>query len=251
MPESRDLAVSVEQALIQGDLRQLNAEQKVNYYLKVCESLGLNPYTKPFDYLMLNGREVLYATKNATDQLRSKHRVSITTTDSARIDDLFVVTASARAADGRTDSSIGAVNINGLKGDALANAMMKAETKAKRRVTLSLCGLGMLDETELETVRDSYMVEGPLPRRVDTETGEVLDEYEPQPPPSEDRDLVRSADDPGWQSWERVRDRAGELGVKVQAIRLGVDRHDLKAYREGVVREIRERERQLEALPRR
>jgi hypothetical protein len=30
---------------------------------------------------------------------------------------------------------------------------MKAETKAKRRVTLSICGLGMLDESELETVR--------------------------------------------------------------------------------------------------
>ena len=29
---------------------------------------------------------------------------------------------------------------------------MKAETKAKRRVTLSLCGLGILDETEIDTV---------------------------------------------------------------------------------------------------
>jgi hypothetical protein len=29
---------------------------------------------------------------------------------------------------------------------------MKAETKAKRRVTLSLAGLGWLDETELETI---------------------------------------------------------------------------------------------------
>ena len=38
--------------------------------------------------------------------------------------------------------------------NALANAIMKAETKAKRRVTLSICGLGMLDETELETIKD-------------------------------------------------------------------------------------------------
>jgi hypothetical protein len=29
---------------------------------------------------------------------------------------------------------------------------MKAETKAKRRVTLSIVGLGMLDESELETI---------------------------------------------------------------------------------------------------
>jgi hypothetical protein len=32
---------------------------------------------------------------------------------------------------------------------------MKCETKAKRRVTLSICGLGMLDETELETISGS------------------------------------------------------------------------------------------------
>ena len=30
---------------------------------------------------------------------------------------------------------------------------MKCETKAKRRVTLSICGLGMLNETEVETIR--------------------------------------------------------------------------------------------------
>jgi hypothetical protein len=29
---------------------------------------------------------------------------------------------------------------------------MKAETKAKRRVTLSICGLGMLDESEVESL---------------------------------------------------------------------------------------------------
>jgi len=37
-------------------------------------------------------------------------------------------------------------------GEARANLMMKAETKAKRRVTLSICGLGMLDETEVESL---------------------------------------------------------------------------------------------------
>nr|MBA2706681.1 hypothetical protein [Gemmatimonadaceae bacterium] len=47
---------------------------------------------------------------------------------------------------------IGVVTMGALKGDALANALMKAVTKAKRRVTFSICGLGTLDETELETI---------------------------------------------------------------------------------------------------
>jgi len=45
-----------------------------------------------------------------------------------------------------------ALALGTLKGDALANTLMKCETKAKRRVTLSLAGLGWLDETELAII---------------------------------------------------------------------------------------------------
>jgi hypothetical protein len=45
--------------------------------------------------------------------------------------------------------------IGSLRGENLCNALMKAVTKAKRRATLSFCGLGdVIDESELETVRD-------------------------------------------------------------------------------------------------
>ena len=36
----------------------------------------------------------------------------------------------------------------------LGNALSKAVTKAKRRATLSICGLGMLDETEIASIPD-------------------------------------------------------------------------------------------------
>jgi hypothetical protein len=65
---------------------------------------------------------------------------------------VFIVTAKVRNKDGRTDIAKGAVNIANLKGEALANALMKTETKAKRRATLSICGLGFLDETEVEDI---------------------------------------------------------------------------------------------------
>jgi hypothetical protein len=57
---------------------------------------------------------------------------------------------------------MGAVSIAGLKGDALVNATLKAITKAKRRVTLSICGLGMLDETEIDTIQDAKVVDDPV-----------------------------------------------------------------------------------------
>jgi len=64
------------------------------------------------------------------------------------------VTAQATLPNGRSDESTGAVPIARLQGENLANALMKAETKAKRRVTLSICGLSVLDESELDGVRE-------------------------------------------------------------------------------------------------
>ncbi len=152
-------AATLESVLIGGDLSKLSQAQRVEYYSTTCKSLGLNPLTKPFDYITLNGKMVLYAKRDATDQLRRLYGVSIIRLERERIDDVYVVTAFASMADGRQDSSIGAVNIKGLQGDALANALMKAETKSKRRVTLSICGLGMLDETEMETIPSAVQVQ--------------------------------------------------------------------------------------------
>lgn len=142
----------MEKLVIGGDLAALTPAQKVSYYKTVCDSLGLNPLTKPFDVLRLNGLEVLYAKRDATDQLRRIYGVSVTDLESRIVEGVCIVTVKGRDAAGRTDASTGAVTVQGLKGDSLANALMKAETKAKRRLTLSLCGLGMLDETEVETI---------------------------------------------------------------------------------------------------
>jgi hypothetical protein len=145
---------TVANVLLSGDLAALNDQQRMAYCTKVCEALGLNPLTQPFAFLRLNNKLVMYAKKDATEQLRKLHGVSITSVTSQRVEDVFVVTASASDRTGRTDASTGAVALGSLKGEALANALMKAETKAKRRVTLSICGLGMLDELEAEPLAE-------------------------------------------------------------------------------------------------
>ena len=147
-----DQASMIEQVVIQGDLSKLSPAERTAYYRAVCDSLGLNPLTKPFDYIRLNGQLTLYARRDAADQLRRIHNINLHITSRERMDDLYIVTARATDRDGRQDESTGVVSLAGLKGDNLANALMKAETKAKRRVTLSLVGLGWLDETEIETI---------------------------------------------------------------------------------------------------
>jgi len=148
----------LERALVSGDLAGLNESQRLEYYRAVCESLGLNPLTRPFEYLRLNGRLVLYATRAAADQLRAIHGISILDVRIEQKDDLVVVTVRGRTRDGREDVEVGAVSVAGLRGDAMANAQMKALTKAKRRLTLSLAGLGWLDETETDSVPGAQRV---------------------------------------------------------------------------------------------
>lgn len=160
-------AALMEQVLLNGDLSKLQPEQRVNYYRNVCESIGLNPLTKPFDYINLNGKLTLYAKKDATDQLRNIHGVSIDDVDITENDKQYIVKVKGHNKSGRSDVELGVVNKSDMNGN-LANAQMKAVTKAKRRLTLSLCGLGWLDETEIETI--------PTARPVAVaETGEIVD----------------------------------------------------------------------------
>jgi len=169
-------AAVVEQVLIKGDLSSLTPPQRAEYYSKVCESVGLNPMTKPFEYITLNGKLTLYALRACTDQLRSIYAVSVEDLAETERDGVFIVTAKVKNGQGRTDIAKGAVSIGGLKGEALANALMKAETKAKRRATLSICGLGWLDESEVDSIPGAVRGEPTLSNTAPTPP--------PAPPPA-------------------------------------------------------------------
>ena len=152
-------AALLEKVITNNDLGGLTSLEKVKHIKNVCESLGLNPFTKPIQLIKFQGKEIAYFTKDATEQLRKNNNVSLKIRDTKIMEGIYVVIADAKLPDGREDSSTGATTIQGLKGDALCNAMLKAETKAKRRVTLSICGLGFTDESELETMKGSSKVE--------------------------------------------------------------------------------------------
>jgi hypothetical protein len=141
----------IESLIINGDLSKLDQKQKVEYYNKYCAALGLNPVTQPFSLLKLNGKEKLYCGREGTAQLSKVHEVSHEISSKETVNGVYIVTAKAITGS-RYTTSTGAVSIEGLKGDALCNALMKAETKAKRRATLDLLGLGMLDDSEVNTI---------------------------------------------------------------------------------------------------
>ena len=149
---------ALEAYIAAGDIGKLGPEQRIALYRAVCDSLGLNPLTQPFQYLTLSGKTILYATKSCTEQLRSIHGVSVVRMEREIIGDILTVTVAVTERTGREDISTGSVSLAGLKGENLSNAHMKAETKAKRRATLSICGLAVLDETEVDSIAGAQAV---------------------------------------------------------------------------------------------
>lgn len=153
---------AAERAIVMGDLSKLDADQRLILYRQTCHSVGLNPLTQPFAYIELDGKLTMYARAEASAQLRRIHDVSITIIERGREDDMIWVRASAKLPSGREDESIAYLPL--IKWNKqqqkyttmgpidLANAHMKCETKAKRRVTFSICGLGMLDESDLDSI---------------------------------------------------------------------------------------------------
>jgi len=212
----------LERVIIEGDLSVLSKEERVNYYAEVCRTLAINPFTKPFDYLKLNGKLTLYATKNCTDQLRNLHGISITKLEQNEVSGVYVVTAYGKDKNGRIDSAQGAVYIKGLQADNLANAIMKAETKAKRRLTLSMCGLGFMDETEVDTVSTAERIV------VDHATGEVLEQTKRElPKPKPAADIVTSETDRYWQRYLEHAGESEDLGLEFEKLELPIARNML------------------------
>ena len=154
-----DATEGLRKLLTKGDLGKLSENHQAEYLLELCKSLGLNPQTAPIQLIEFRGGVTKpYATKDCTEQLRSLHGVSVVKLETKNMGAVYSVTATVTDKHGRTDVATGVVTVEGMKGDNLCNQLMKAETKAKRRATLSICGLGFLDESEIETVPDAKVV---------------------------------------------------------------------------------------------
>jgi hypothetical protein len=151
-PSDTTSAKVIESLVLRGDLSGLTPVQRARHYIQMCETLGLNPASHPFAFLRLNGKEILYTTRGATDQLAAIHRLNREIIDGPKVIDLAgtkLVYAVCRAThpNGRVETAVATVPLQDPQ-----NVLMKAETKCKRRATLSILGLGMLDEMELETI---------------------------------------------------------------------------------------------------
>lgn len=142
----------IESLVLGGDVGKLTPAQKVQYVGYRCKQLGLDPAAQPFQLLRLQGKEVLYATAAATQQLCQSRGLSVAITKREVIEGIYCVEARVTDKEGRFTENMGTVPLDGLKGEVRSNAMLKCTTKAIRRTVLAHCGLGVMDETEVETI---------------------------------------------------------------------------------------------------
>lgn len=145
-----DRSALAERLVTAGDLASLTAVERVQYYLTMCDRCGLDPLSRPFDYIKTfeNGKEkiALYPNQIAAAQLRRMHKVSMRVIDRRSDEGLYMVTCEASTPDGRKIESMGVVPIVDKDGKsysptARANAIKKSETQAYRRATIAICGL--------------------------------------------------------------------------------------------------------------
>lgn len=147
--------MSTEKFVPISGLDNLTEEQKRTYYIQVCESFGLPEELNLLEYIWMDGGDgarklVLWAKKGATDIWRDRHSISVKSLIKDDGDGYVMFTATGENDKKRQEMAVGAAETKGKNGKQLSDAVMTAQTRAIRRMTLQFVGGGFLDETEVQ-----------------------------------------------------------------------------------------------------
>jgi hypothetical protein len=147
----------VSSIILHNDLSKLSPEQRVEYVGYRCRASGLDPAGSPFTLIPnKEGKLLLYANKECAAQLNERRKLSpVASKEEILFDGKIYKVTYKVTEDGRITEDCGAVSLvwydkasrtwKLLEGEGLADAIMKAHTKAKRRAILSHCGIGATD----------------------------------------------------------------------------------------------------------
>jgi hypothetical protein len=138
------------------NLDKLSEADQQQYLRDASEFLGLPPDLNALDLIWMNSEDgmrrlVAYARRGTTDILRATHGIEVTNLQQITVPGTVSFQAIGKNAAGRQEHAIGSCGIEGLRGERLAVAVMTAQTRALRRLTLSFVGGGLLDETEVNS----------------------------------------------------------------------------------------------------
>jgi hypothetical protein len=144
-----------ELALMRGNLQGLTKGQIADVVAMLADKMGVDPSLAPIDVIPTReGKLVPYINARGAAQLRRMHNLEVIAMELVKErPGLVVLRCTLRRGDGSTDMAIGAAEYREDRPQDEANAWMRAETKAKRRATMSAVGIfleGPSDEVEGE-----------------------------------------------------------------------------------------------------
>ena len=167
------------------DLESLTEQQRQDYVRAVCNHMGIPPELNLVMLAYMDDddgprRLVAYAKRGATEIIREKRGISVIGLEFKQIGGSIVFVATGKDQNNRQEMASGAKWIEGLQGYELDDAILTAQTKACRRMTLQFVGAGVLDETE---VRLKQTIKSAEPNPITIPPAPVV---EPQNKPGQD-----------------------------------------------------------------
>lgn len=137
-----------------SDIDKMSDPEQRQYYLDACEYFQVPPELNVLYFTYFDSGDgarvkVLAAKKGATDIIRDRLHISIAELTEKMVNGSIVFFAKGVNGKGRVEMATGAKYIEGLKGQDLDSAIMTAQTRALKRLTLQFAGGGLLDESEV------------------------------------------------------------------------------------------------------
>lgn len=156
VPSDEETIKEAANLMVTGDLSKMTMVQKAQFLYKLAKAEGIPPFPPPYAIGKDNmGKEKIISTKNRAESLRKRDGISTKTLYKGPLRmgsefnmEYYEVEVEGSTRDGRTATGTGVNYIKGAMGQELANKIMGCETKAQNRVTNSLSGSGLMDETE-------------------------------------------------------------------------------------------------------
>ena len=141
--------------MIIRDLSALNEQEQNNWAIQVCEKYKMDSLMCPISFIPnpKTLKIIPYLNRAGSEQLIFNHKMKVTVSEPSFINGICIVKSTVTMQNGVINENIGCVCVEGLKGEAFSNAIMKATTKAKRRAVIGAVGLGLLDESEVEDIK--------------------------------------------------------------------------------------------------
>jgi len=146
--------------MVYNGLDSLTKEEKVKLIEMICNEYDLNAALGHIQVIKKSNRNILYITKSGANHLMFKNQLSSEITNTAMASNILSFRVRVYN-DKRSVENVGVMHYwDGIKSDELSNRIMACHTKAVRRAVIAFCGLGVLDETELDfKIKDDMLPE--------------------------------------------------------------------------------------------